>query len=225
MGYTKLASERCGARSSLSSTPYERRAPVKNRSPFLISKKWLRHIFRGLHFALAPLARAALRAEKALRRKAFRSRRTEGELPQSGKRSPPGGRRRSRITPGAAAPGTPKKIALNGATQKRAEKRGAVAMGPALLYRLGAGYKRSKSGKAGTRASRPRRTAGGYPPPDPRLTLKRVSRIVGLGKAPKSAGPWRWAPRCCIRRMRATNAQKAGRLELELAVRLGPPPA
>ena len=74
-----------------------------------LSKKWLCHVFRGLHCALATLARAALRAEKALRRKAFRSRRTEGELPQSGKRSPPGGCRRSRLKPtGAPAPEAPK---------------------------------------------------------------------------------------------------------------------
>ena len=40
-----------------------------------LSKKWQRPLFRGVHIALAPMARPALCAKKALRRKAFRARR------------------------------------------------------------------------------------------------------------------------------------------------------
>ena len=77
-----------------------------------ISEKRLRHVFRGLHFALATLARPRSPLEYA---------------PYTGQCKQPTG------------------------------KPGAMAMGPGLLYTLGAGNKRLISGKAGTRARRPRK--------------------------------------------------------------------
>ena len=42
----------------------------------MLSIKWQMPLDRGLHIALAPLARPALRVKKPLRGKAFRSHRT-----------------------------------------------------------------------------------------------------------------------------------------------------